>query len=100
MFEIVIPNTDGEEAARAIVADRRVYVTEDRATLVEHEHPSARYLLAAPGHSIPAAEVARLGLVVVDGRVEQQAPESAGDAAVAAGGGTTKEKKGKKAKES
>jgi hypothetical protein len=50
-------------------------------TLLEEGHTEARFLLAPEGHPIPGEEVDRLKLVVVDGRVVQNAvvpePESA-----------------------
>ena len=52
-------------------ADRRLYVDRDWSRLVEETDPAVAFLLAATGHEIPAEHVARLGLVAVDGRVEQ-----------------------------
>ena len=58
-------------------ADRRLYVDRDWSRLVEETDPAVAFLLAATGHEIPAEHVARLGLVAVDGRVQQQsAPAS------------------------
>ncbi len=57
-------------------ADRRLWLTRDRDSLAEDGDIAAASLLASPGSAIPAAEVARLGLVTdADGRVTQPAPE-------------------------
>lgn len=73
-FEIRIPDSGEQAPTSPLVADRRLYVTEDRATLVEEGDARARYLFAAPGHGIPAADVARLSLVMHEGRVVQGDP--------------------------
>lgn len=54
------------DAARptAIIADRRLYLTADRATVVEEGDLRAAFLLAGQGSEIPAVEVERLGLTV------------------------------------
>lgn len=60
------------EAARAaapVRADRRLYLTADRARVVEHGDPRAAFLLAGPGDGLLSGEVAQYGLTVVDGRV-------------------------------
>lgn len=66
----------------AVLADRRLWVTSDRARVVEDGDPTAAFLLAAPGNPIAAEECARLGLQIVDGVVhlppeEKQAPKPA-----------------------
>lgn len=52
------------DAARpaAIIADRRLYLTADRATVVEEGDPRAAFLLVGQGGEIAATEVERLGL--------------------------------------
>lgn len=57
-------------SAVGIIADRRLYLTADRAHVVEEGAPDAAYLFATPGYVIPAAEADRLGLVLVDGMVK------------------------------
>ncbi len=60
-------------------ADRRLYLTRDRETIVEDGDARAGSLLAAPGCDIPEEEVKRLGLLTdSDGRVTQPtaAPET------------------------
>lgn len=66
--------------AGALRADRRLYLTADKARLVEHDDLAAAYLLAAEGAEISVEEVARLGLADDGGRVVQP---GIGDAAVA-----------------
>jgi hypothetical protein len=79
---INIPKIEQPKAKTpAIIADRRVYLDLAGQTLLEEGHTEARFLLAPEGHPIPGEEVDRLKLVVVDGRVVQNAvvpePESA-----------------------
>lgn len=69
-----------------IVADRRLYLTADKARVVEEGDASAAFLLAAPGTEITPEEVKRLGLsvkdelVVLPGAVEAEASATdAGD---------------------
>lgn len=52
-----------------LIADRRLCLTADRATLVEEGDVRAAFLLAGKGGTIPAAEVQRLGLELIDGRI-------------------------------
>jgi hypothetical protein len=80
MLTIEVPRVVADEIAQAsVVADRRLYLTEDRATVVEPGDERAAWLLSAPGHSIPGTEVTRLGLTVVDGRVCQGNASSDGE---------------------
>lgn len=58
---------DGARPA-AIIADRRLWVAEDRTTVVEDGDPRAAFLLAGQGSEIPATEMARLHLAVDAGR--------------------------------
>lgn len=68
----------------AIIADRPLCLAADRQTLVEAGDLHAAFVLVArAGKEIPAAEVDRLGLVLVKGRVQQGSAEPvapAGDA--------------------
>ncbi|MFW6079537.1 MAG: hypothetical protein ACODAE_07950 [Gemmatimonadota bacterium] len=51
-------------------ADRRLYLTADKAHVVEEGDPDAAFLLAAPGRRIRAADAERLGLSADDdGRI-------------------------------
>lgn len=61
-----------QQAGGSLIADRRLLLAADRETLVESNDPRGSYLLACDGGEIPAPEVARLNLAVVDGRVMQQ----------------------------
>ena|SRR5689334_21665820 len=69
---------DQGEPGPGLVADRALYLTEDKMTLVEERDERARFVLTGPGGTVPQAEVDRLGLAVVDGRVVQTsaAPDS------------------------
>lgn len=66
-----------EAAAVGIIADRRLYLTADKARVVEDGDPSAAFLFATPGVVIPAAEATALGLEVVDGRVQHRSAKVA-----------------------
>jgi len=52
-----------------LISDRRLYLTEDGDAVVEEGDTRSRFLLSGKGSTIPAAEVNRLGLEVVDGRI-------------------------------
>lgn len=52
-----------------MIADRRLCLTADRSEIVEESDPRASWLLVAAGRQIGAGDVARYGLVMVDGRV-------------------------------
>jgi hypothetical protein len=58
-----------------MIADRRLCLDRRQSRLVEENTPEAAWLLVGKGHEIPASEVKRLGLEMVDGRVQQQVPE-------------------------
>lgn len=61
-----------------IVSDRRLYLTADKETVVEHGDTRAAFLLAGEGSEISMPEAERLGLSVEDGRVVYpDAPEAA-----------------------
>lgn len=72
-----IVRSEDPSQASGLVADRRLYLDAARSHLVEENDPAAAYLLAAPGQSIRMGDVARLGLALMDGKV-QQAPLGAG----------------------
>lgn len=54
---------------QGLTADRRLYLTADRAHVVEAGSKDVGVLLAAEGQSIPKAEVERLGLEMEDGKI-------------------------------
>lgn len=56
-------------AGAVIVSDRRLYLTADRARVVEEGDADAAFLLATPGHTISIGDQKRLGLALDDGRV-------------------------------
>lgn len=58
----------------AMVSDRRLYLAADEQTLVEDGDPRSRFLLCTRGGDIPADQVRRLGLELVDGKVQQRVP--------------------------
>lgn len=76
----VTRRADAGAGAVAMIADRRLYLTADRSTVVEEGDPRAAWLLAGQGSEIPPSEVSRLGLHLVDGRVVQSAPDVAAQA--------------------
>lgn len=61
----------GTPAMSDLVADRRLYETADRLRIVEDGSHEAAFLLAPAETTIAAADVARLGLRMVDGRIVQ-----------------------------
>lgn len=82
----------GEKPRGAMVSDRRLYLTAGKDEVVEDGDARASFLFATPGYEIPAGEVERFGLELVDGKVsfgteeapapsepEDPAPEGAGD---------------------
>lgn len=64
------------QAPRGMFSDRRLYLSADKATVLEEGDSGAAYLLASEGAEISAADVGRLGLSMVDGRVVQGAVEA------------------------
>lgn len=60
---------DAGSSPAALVADRRLWLTADRAAVVEEGDPRAAFLLAGLGGEIHLTEVQRLGLGMVDGRI-------------------------------
>jgi hypothetical protein len=77
MLTINIPRIDSPPARTpALVADRRLYLALDEHTLVEAHDARARFLLCPAGGTIHGAEVDRLGLALVDGRVDQPSTSS------------------------
>lgn len=59
--------------AQSLTADRRLYLTRDRETVVEEGDAAAAYLLCGAGGQISLPEVARLRLSLEQGRIKQQA---------------------------
>lgn len=62
-----------------LVADRRLYLTDDKTRIVEEGSVEARWLFACVGDTIPADAVGALGLQLVDGRIEQVVDETEDD---------------------
>ena len=54
---------------RKLTADRRLWLTAEKDQVVEEGDGLAAFLLAGAGRTIPAADVERLNLVEVDGRI-------------------------------
>lgn len=54
-----------------LIADRRIWLTADRSAVVEDGDARAAFLLAGQGGEIPPAEVQRLNIGLVDGRVSR-----------------------------
>ena len=52
-------------------ADRSLYLDRSRSRLVGETDPEVAWLLVWKGREIPAEDVKRLGLIEVDGRVQQ-----------------------------
>lgn len=59
---------DAVQPAR-LIADRRLYLTADRATVVEEGDLRQAFLFAGEGCEIPPADVQRFGLEMVDGHI-------------------------------
>jgi hypothetical protein len=68
-----------EAAPVGVIADRRLYLNADKSRIVEDGDPTAAFLLATPGTTIPAADVAALGLEVVDGKVQHRSASATDD---------------------
>lgn len=62
-----------QQAAIAIIADRRIYLADDQKTLAEEGSVEAATLLVPKGGRIDGADVERLHLSLVDGSVVQNA---------------------------
>jgi len=75
---ITLPKVDAAPSKTpSMRADRRLYLASDEHTLVEHNDVRAAFLLAPVGGAIVGADVERLGLSLVDGRVIQAPPPDA-----------------------
>ena len=66
---------DQPTKAVGLIADRRLLLTADKLRVVDEDDTSGAFLLAAVGIVIPTAEVKRLGLSLVGGRVVQAGTE-------------------------
>lgn len=51
------------------IADRRLYLTADKATVVEENDPRAAYLLVGKGSQLLVSEAERLGLKFLNGKL-------------------------------
>lgn len=60
----------------ALVADRELAVMADEKTVVDGNDARARFVLCGQGSTISVADVKRLGLSMVDGKIVQHAKES------------------------
>lgn len=60
-----------------LIADRRLYVTDDRSEVVEEGDPKGAWLLAGVGSQIGEGDVVRYGLSMKDGRVHYGGPSDA-----------------------
>jgi len=56
------------------------YLTADGARVVPEGHPEGRWLWAAPGQTVPAAEAVRLGALAAGGIVAAGGPATVADA--------------------
>lgn len=52
-----------------LIADRRLYLSADRETVMEDGNVAAAYLFATEGTEIAAGDVSRLGLKMVGGKI-------------------------------
>lgn len=67
-----------QQRVTGIVSDRRLYLTVDKAEVVEDGDPRAAFLFATPGVEIAAGDVERLGLSAEGGKVVLAASAEAG----------------------
>ena len=68
-LELVTGEAAQQLCAIALVADRRLWLTQGKDEVVEDGDPRAAFLLVGAGGGIPAAEVRRLGLRAEGGRI-------------------------------
>ncbi len=61
----------GPPAPVGLIADRRLYLSGDKARLLEEGDAAAAYLFVTAGKIIPASDAKRLGLALANGRVVQ-----------------------------
>lgn len=80
-----------EERDKGLLADRRICLTSDKSRIVDEASPEAATLLAGKDCIIPASEVQRLGLELVDGKVVQRSAEAPAAEAPAAESGESAE---------
>jgi hypothetical protein len=69
-----------EERPVGMIADRTLCLDKTASRLVPEGSVESAFQLVNAGREIPEDEVARPGLVVVDGRVEQASAQADGDA--------------------
>jgi hypothetical protein len=76
MAHLVIKTLEQQAAEGALnpplVADRRLFLDATKDVVLEDGHPDCAFLLACARGTIPSSEVKRLGLVMVDGKVQQR----------------------------
>ncbi len=68
---LTIHRPQPEVPAGGLMADRRLYLDQTQARMLEETDAEAAFLLAAKGQAIPRDAVARLQLCVAEGRVVQ-----------------------------
>ncbi len=61
-----------------VMADRRMYLTEDRTRAVPEGDPEARFLLCTPGTYLSRADAARYGLLPAHSEPEESAADGDG----------------------
>ncbi len=71
------------------IADRHLWYTKDRAQVVEAGDLRAAFLFAPTGTQVSDADMERLGLSVVDGKIAVVLPEAAAVGPTPAAGGTS-----------
>lgn len=62
------------------IADRRIWLTEDRSQVVEEGDEKAAFLLAGEGDEVPEEEAERLGLKALPTSNKEATPENKSDA--------------------
>lgn len=67
-----VQKPEPEDLVHALVADRRLYLDAARELVLEEGDPRAAYHLCGPGSTVPSTTVRRLGLKMVNGRLEQR----------------------------
>lgn len=70
---VVIGGDLADAPLDTLVADRRICLKVDEKTICDETDPDAAVLLVNAGESIDADVVTKLGLIIVEGRVEQSA---------------------------
>jgi hypothetical protein len=85
MYKMAVSWKPHGDKAVGMVADRTLCLDKTATRLVPEGSAESAFQLVNAGREIPEDEVARLGLVVVSGRVEQPHAQADGDAGPVAG---------------